>query len=186
MNTTQGITEQNKKSQQKMIIGAMLLLSIFILIFFTKDMMFTLNDNMSQKDAIEAEIEEQNKVYEEVSKVKSDLDTGKIDNAVYNKYLISFNENEILSYFYTYSQNNAGKMKINSITLDAGKVNEVGFHEGKINLGVTFINEQAMLDTLTFLTNNDKYNFFVHEFTYPVEGMNQPFNVQIPLKVLYK
>ena len=123
----------------------------------------------------------------DIEQVKNDIKSWKIDKKELDKYLISFNENELTDYFYSYSNSNPTKLKIQSISLTKWSLNEFGFHEWQISLQVLFANEQAMIDTLNFLNWSDKYKLFVHEFTYPMSSsMQQAFSVTLPIKVLYK
>ena len=178
-------TQSNNKSQRQMLTYIAFILSFAILIFFTKSLFYSVKDSSNQKDVLLSEIEQKTKEFDELSIIQADLKTWK-GKEIYDKYLIKFEEQEIIWYFYNYLKNNPWKLKINNISLNKWSINEFWITEWTINLSLTFINEQAMISMLDMLINNDKYNFFIHSFTYPIENTKQPFNVEIPLKVLYK
>ena len=62
----------------------------------------------------------------------------------------------------------------------------MGFMQSNITLSVTFRDEIAMQNFMSFLTSSSsKYSFILQNFSYPFGENNEDFQVSIPLKLLY-
>jgi len=177
----------NKNNARQVLLTYLLIiLTVFTIITFTKNIYYSITENSWNIEATEIKKEEIKKEYDRLSKIKIDLTSGKIENMNFDKYLINFNEDEFLSYFYSYTRSNNWKVIINSISLSPGNLNDFWFKEWQIDLSVSFISEFEMLKMFDFLLNSTKYNFYVHNFSYPFNQINQRLDVNIPLKILYK
>ncbi len=176
----------NNNSKYKFLTYLFLLLSVFVVFLFTKNVYTQITQNNTQKEALLQQLKDKNTEYERVSKIKSDIDSGQVTDINFDKFLSEFSEDELVEYFYTYANTNPTKLQIQSITLSPGTYNEFGFQEAKIDVDAVFATEKDILDMITFLQNSQKYNLFIHEFNYPLGNTTGPFTVTIPLKVLYK
>lgn len=176
----------NNNSKYKFLTYLFLLLSIFVIFLFSKNIYMQMTQNIKQKDALVQQLQEKNEQYQKVSKIKSDIDSGQIKDIDFDKFLSNFSEDELIEYFYAYANNNPTKIQIQSIWLSDWVYNEFWFKEAKVDINAVFSTEKDMLDMITFLQNSEKYNLFIHEFTYPFWNAATPFSVNIPLKVLYK
>lgn len=179
------ITVENK-SKYTLLSYLFLVLTIFIVLLFTKDL---LSQTALKYDALKEsnnKLEEKTNEYKEIEKIKQDIESWKIDKKELDKYLVKFNENELIEYFYNYANTNPAKLKITSINISKWTLNEFWFKEWKIDLQVMFADEKSMLDMLSFINTSDKYKMFVHELTYPYWNTTQTFTTTIPIKVLYK
>lgn len=177
----------NNKTKYSLLTYLFLLLTLFILFIFTKDIYTQIVQNNEQVKLLEDKIKLKNDEYESISKIKSQIDDWSIKDINFNKFLVKFNENEIIDYFYSYANNHISNVKIDLLNLSEWKLNEFWFNEAKINLIATFNTEQDMLDMINFLLKSEKYNIYIHEFTYPFWiQTKEPLKIAIPLKVLYK
>lgn len=176
----------NNKSKYSVLTYLFLLLTIFVLFIFTKNVYYKIKENSSMVSTFKETLAQKQKEYDDLSKIKIDIDSWKSGIEWLEKFLINFSEDELTKYFYDYANTNNSKLRINSIWLTEWKLNEYGFKEGNIDLSVTFATEQDMIDMLNFLLNSDKYNFYIHNFEYPFGKIQWNFTVSIPLKVLYK
>lgn len=176
-------TQNNMKNA--FISYFLILLSIFIILIFTKDLIYTIKESHQELSSLETQIKSKNQELEYLSKINSDIKTWKNDIKDFNKFLVNFNENEILEYIYWYWNANPWKVQIESITLTEWKLNDYWFKEWKIEVVATFLNEQYMLNMLNFFINSDKYNLYIHDFSYPYSQAGA-MRVTIPLKILYK
>ncbi len=176
----------NTTTRNTLLTYLFLFLTVFLVLFFTKNIYMQTVENKNTLASVQQDLAQKKAEYESLSQMKQDLDGGKYDEYNLDKYLINFSEDELSSYFYNYAATNLGKVQINNITLDAGKINDFGFMEGTIQLSVVFATELDMLNMFAVLLENDTYNFFIHNFDYPFGEITGPFMVDIPLKVLYK
>lgn len=176
----------NNNAKYKFLTYLFLLLTVFVVFLFSKNIYTQITENTKQKEALNVQLQEKNTQYQEISKIKSDIDAGQITDINFDKFLSPFSEDELLNYFYAYANNNPSKVQIQTLSLSEGAYNEFWFMEAKIDLWVTFSSEKDMLDMITFLQNSQKYNLFIHEFNYSLGENISPISVNIPLKVLYK
>lgn len=165
-----------------------LLFSLMILVFFTRDSFYTLQSNLDTQVQKTKEQADKKAELEKLNKLKADLESWK--NDMINRYAIDFKEDEIINYMYSYleeTNGESGVTLIKGVTLNEGTVNEFGFKEAKVLLDVRVSDEAAMMKFLDFLTSpKEKYNFFIESFSYPNDGIPGSFNVTIPLKIFYK
>lgn len=174
------------KSKYNLYSYMLVILTLFLVLFFTKDALYQLKVDKSVKTDIENQITQMNAEIEEISKIKKDIESGTIDKNQLDKYLVSFNENELVSFFYDYSISKAWKMKIKNISINEWTKNEFGFSESLIDVQAAFSTQQDLLDFITEINSNDKYNFYVHELNYPFGNNKEILQVNVPVKVLYK
>lgn len=176
----------NNKSKNTFLTYFFLLLSVFVLVLFTKNFYQNVLETSKQKEVLAQTLSEKSSELDKLSKIKSDIDSGNVKDINFDKFLVKFSEDELVEYFYNYAKTNPGKAEINSISLKEWKLNEYWFNEAGVDLSVNFLSEQEMIKMLNFLLNSEKYNLYIHDFTYPLWKTDKPFRVNIPLKVLYK
>ncbi|QFR38762.1 hypothetical protein A9Q91_00825 [Candidatus Gracilibacteria bacterium 28_42_T64] len=171
-----------QNQNNKIISYLIIFVSLFILFLFTKDQYLILQEKSDLKESYVLELQEKKETLDSLNKIKNEL---KKDESITKRYLNEINEDEIIEYFYSYSER--GTISIKNISLGEGKVNELGFIESKINVSARVENEAAMKEFLNFLiTPGAKYNFFIESFSYPKDGREGSFNVNVPLKLFYK
>lgn len=176
----------NNKTKYVFLTYTFLLLTVFLIVLLTKNFYYDIKSNSWVINNLETQIKTKNEEFDRLSKIKFDIDNWNISDVNFDKFLIKFNEDEILNYFYSYVNKKIWKLKIDSISIDKWKINDFWFNEWKIDLTATFLTEQDMINMLNSLLNNEKYNFYIHDFSYPFWWNTKNFQVNIPLKVLYK
>ena len=176
----------NTKTRNTLLTYFFLLLTFFVGILFTKNFYGQYVENKNTMQTLEVNIEEKKAEYLTLSQLKQDIEAGKYAEMNLEKYVINFSEDELTNYFYSYANTNPGKVRIESLSLDEWVQNDFGFIEWNINLTATFATELDMLNMISVLINDSKYNFYIHSLSYPFGEITWPFMVDIPLKVLYK
>lgn len=176
----------NNTAKYKFLTYLFLLLSIFVVLLFSKDFYLNILENNKQRDILTQKLAEKTSEYNKLANIKSDIETWKVKDINFDKFLSKFSEDELVQYFYSYVTLNPTKLRIESISFDEWLLNEFWFKEWKIELNATFSTEKDMIDTISYLINSEKYNLYVHEFNYPYGTTTGQFSATIPLKVLYK
>lgn len=177
----------NNKTKYSLLTYLFLLLTVFLIFTFTRNFYTEIVQNNDQVKILENKLKLQNWEYDEISKIKSQIDAWNVKDINFNKFLVNFSEDELINYFYSYASNHINNLKIDSLSLSDWKLNEFWFNEAKVTLTATFNTEQDMIDMINFLLRSEKYNLYIHEFTYPFwTNVAGPLKVTIPLKVLYK
>lgn len=163
-----------------------LLLAIFVLIFFTKDIYFDTKLKSENIKLIQNEIDLKKKEYEEILSLKNKIDSKEVTDINFDSFLKPFNEQDFLVYFNNYVLKNADKMSIKTISLKDWVRNDFWFREWNLNLTMTFVDEESMMKFLNFIIYNKDYNFYMDDFTYPFWTKETNFSLTFNIKVLYK
>ncbi len=176
---------QNDKRHSTYLL---ILLSIAILLFFTKgaysELQVELSENEGYVDTVEGLEKEKNRL----GKMKADMsDSNSTARQDIARYVNEFTEQGMLWYFYSYALNTSGKFNIVSMNLDKKDTNEYGFQEGVINLSVSVENQRDVLNFLrTILSDDAPYRFFIEKFDMPKQTEWRNLELSIPLKIFYK
>lgn len=178
------MTEKSKYSLYNYLL---LLGTILMLFVFTKDFYFEYVETKAQSQTLQQTITQKNEEYDKLTKIKSEINSPKNKDLNLKKFLIKFSEDELLDYFYSYSNDNFAKVKIDSLNFSQGNLNEFGLTQGQIDLVATFTSEADMMEMIDVLLKSEKYNLYIHDFSYQFgSDFTGPIKVSIPLKVLYK
>ncbi len=184
----------------KILSYVLVLLSLFIVVLFTKDYIFDMQANLDLKDSKTKEIEEKREEFKKLTDIKNKLK--KEWNTEISKYANTPTEDEIIDYIYSMVEDgNLWKTvpishwlaTIKSISMTKWKKNELWFLESDISLSLSVQKESRMKDILNFfVSEKSKYKFFIDSFSYEkpkisdVISNNSSIDIIIPLKVFYK
>ncbi len=174
-------------NQNKLFFYSLILLSIFILLFFTKDLYLSVLKNMDLVEIKQTEAMTQSWVLSKLEEVEKNL----WKNEKINKYLKEVKEDELIDYFYWYTNNDktwSWYTIIDSINFEKWTKNEYWFNESKINLLVSVSDEEEMFKMLDFITSKESsYQFFIDNFSFPNDSDNKwAFQINIPIRMFYK
>ena len=179
-------------NQNKLIFSFLILLSIFIMFTFSKNLYGTFLENKdtlevkklesTEKEAMLKKLEDLNKKIAlnnspEVSELK--------------KYVHEIKEDELIDYFYSYANSSrdwSWFIIIDSINFQKWSKDEYWFMEWSINLNLTVSDEQKMFQVLDFIiSKNSSYKFFIDSFSFP-NDLEYKWSLQLnlPLRVFYK
>lgn len=177
---------QNKNN--KFVSYLIILLSLFVLVLFTKNEVVTLQSNLDQVEIKESTLETKKTKLTNLNDLKKELSSS--DNKIVSKYNIEFSQEDIIDYIYSYIEDNQKKnwlALVRSISISDPIDTEIWFKQVNINLTLNLANENKLKDILNFLTSTEsKYRFFISSFNFPYWNTNEAFTVSIPLKLLYK
>lgn len=174
-------------NQNKLLFYFLLLLSLFLLISFTKDSYLSVLKNMDTVETKKTELNEKIKISKELEAISKSTANDKD----LLKYTHEVKEDELIDYFYNYvsiSRSWSWFTIIDSINFEKWSKNEYSFNEGRINLLLTVSDEQEMFKMLDFITSeNSKYKFFIDNFSFPNDTSKEwGFQVNIPIRMFYK
>lgn len=171
-----------------------ILLSLFILILFTKDQIMSVQSHLDQVEQLNSELENTRATQDELQKIALEVEQ---KDSVTKRYILSedatkinFSEDEIINYFYTYAEKiNSGlwTLAINSINISQATENELWFFESSISINAQVSDEKVMKAFLDYIIAEDsKYRFFIESYNHPFDGREGNFNMQLPLKIFYR
>lgn len=175
-----------------------ILLSLFILILFTKNSIFSVQSNLSLKEKLNNELSEVREQQDNLKKIaleveqKDSVTKRFLKNEIIdNKKEYLYSEDKLLEYFYNYSEvvnaSSSWSLYINSINISDEVENELGFLEKTIWVNAKVSDEQTMKAFLDYLiADTSKYRFFIENYYYPFDGREGSFNMNLPLKIFYR
>ncbi len=174
-------------NQNKLLFYFLIVLSLFIIVFFAKDLYKSVLSNMDIVETKQIEADSQRKVATKLEEVKKNV----WKNQQIKKYDKEVKEDELITYFNDWVHNNktwSWYTIIDSMSFDQWTINEYGFKEGKINLFVTVSDEEEMIAMLNFIRSEEsEYQFFIDNFSFPNDPNNKwAFQVNIPIRMFYK
>lgn len=180
------ITNKNNKLYWYIIV----LVSLFILVLFTRNQVSNMQVKLDEKEIKEIELQTKRDELQKLNDIKSKLETEEND---IDKYINQVKEDEIVNYIYSKIEEDNLKYPdwasaIRSISISKWEINEIWFYESNITLNLRVPSEDRMFKTLDFFIKKDsKYKFFIDSFNYPkTDSESGSYNVTIPLKVFYK
>lgn len=171
-----------------------ILLSLFILILFTKEEVLNVQSSSNQLEELENDLNKTRTTQEQLQKIALEVEQ---QDSVTQRYIISdensdldLSEDKIIDYFYTYAANinsGLGSLVINSISISQKSENELWFFELSINVNAQVSNANVMKAFLDYLVAEDsKYRFFIERYNDAFDGREWNFNMQLPLKIFYR
>ncbi len=174
-------------NQNKILFYFLILLSIFILLTFTKGGYQSVLNNMDMVEAKNIEYVEKEKVLKEIEEVSKNASK----DINLTRYIHEVKEDELIDYFYNYVATNKSWswfIIIDSINFDKWSKNEYAFNEWRINLLLTVSDETEMFNMLEFINSETgTYKFFIDNFSFQNDSSRQwSFQVNIPIKMFYK
>ena len=177
------------KKDNKFITLIVVLLSLFILIFFTKDAFYTMQENLDVENELEVERKEKNEQLKKIEEIEASLTSGD-KKAEIEKFLKSFSEDELILYLHDYVEDintQDSMIIIRNLIIEEPKDNELGFKEANVKIDVKVTNDEILKVFLNFLTSDkSKYTFFINDFSFKNDWRKWTFNVTIPLRLFYK
>lgn len=165
------------------------LISLFILVLFTRNQISSIQINLDEKEQKEIELQTKRDELQKLNDIKIKVESK--ENTV-DKYINKLNEDEILSYIYSKVEEDNLKYtdwtsSIRSLSISEWKINEIWFYESLVTLDIRVPSEDRMHKLLDFFVKDDsKYKFFIESFSYPKITADSSYNITIPLKIFYK
>ena len=180
------IANKNNKLYGYIII----LISLFIVVLFTRNQISSMQVKLDEKEQKEIELQTKRDELQKLNDIKSKIETESSD---INKYIYKISEDELINYIYSKVEEDNLKYAdwvttIRSLSISKWELNEIGFYESNISLNLRVPSEDRMFKILDFFIDKDsKYKFFIESFNYPkTDGESGSYNVTIPLKIFYK
>lgn len=167
----------------------LILLSLFVLVLFTRTQLMDLQVNLDEKAENENSLNEERSELQRLNDIKNNLNG---ENSDVEKYLVDISEDELIDYIYSAIEEDNlkytdGLVVVKNISMTEWIKNEMWFTESQITLNLRVPSEVRMYRILDFFSGEDsKYKFFIDTFSYPNKEWETSFNISLPLKVFYK
>jgi len=164
-------------------------ITLFILLFFTKEAFYNMNDLLDQKEENTTKLENIVTQLKDLQKLEQDLKSWLKDSEI--KYFMKApTRADLIEYFHDYAEdvsNSWNELFIHDITFGDVSKSDLWFMQQVINLKVTASNKNVLKALLSKLTSDKStYRFFITNFSFPNDHRPWAYSVTIPLKLLYK
>ena len=183
-------------NKNKFISLLFILLSLFVLVFFTQDYYSNfvwLSDELAKKQEIQ---KQKSKKLNDLWIIKKDLekqlkssDSTKKTNITKFIEQLSNNpsEDNLINEIYSsiYQSTTSWDAKILSLSMSKWQKNELGFYEKNINITARFSSKKALLDYVDYLTHKSKFKFYIKNLNISNIKNEEYFNASIPLVLFY-
>lgn len=168
-----------------------ILLALFILVFFTKNIFWSLQENLDIKDQKTIEIQSSQTELSRLNAIQKEFSDNTSEATVeISKFTQPFDDQAIIDHIYDYVEkvNSDGTViAIRSVNFSEWKVGDLWFNEANINVTARFGNEQILMNMVSYFINPDaNYTFFIDSLSYPAVWESTSFQTSIPLKLFYK
>ena len=175
-------------NDKRMTTYLLILLSLFILMFFTRGVYAELQVLLSEREKNEADYMKLEMQKNKLSTIQKEMKDANSDTRQeIERYIADFREDDLLRYFYGYADWSQGKFVIQSMKLSKKAENQYGFKEWTVALSAAAKDHEAIMDFLDSILSEDApYRFFIERFSIPEEVEWRTVPVSIPLKVFYK
>ena len=178
-------------TQNNFIAYLLVLASLFILIFFTKNIFADMQVTLDEKHLNTSALEEKRATLSELKSLKAELDKeGSEALAEIAWFRWEFSEKNMLNYIYEYAWwVNAGneRILIREISVSGDQVSDLGFNKASVDISASFSSEATMFDFINYLTGwGEAYRFYISDFSYPMNSTSGNLQVSIPLNLYYK
>ncbi len=168
-----------------------ILLALFILVFFTKNIFWTLQQSLDLKDEKNAKVQSNEAELSRLNNIKKDFSDNTSDATVeISKFTKAFDDQAIINHVYDYVEKineNGTAIALKSVNFSKGKVGDLWFNEVNVNVTARFGSEQTLMNMISYFIDPDaNYTFFIDSLSYPAIWKSTSFQTSIPLKLFYK
>jgi len=180
-----------KHSQNNFLSYLLVLVIFFILIFFTKDIYWKIQEQSDSLETQSQEILNQRDRLSNLKNLQQDLsvEESSIDKEI-RWFSWDFSDENIINHIYSYAQEiNLGEERIiiREITLWSWEKSDTWFMEASVDINIITSSEETLFWFLNYLTDDDSdFRFYISNFQYDLWAINGNIAVSVPLMFYYK
>ena len=189
----------NFNHRNKLLSYLIILVSIFIIIIFTKWVYYDLQENTDLLETKQQELDQKDKDLSSLNNLNIQFSKDENDELLkkVNKYLIEFNDDELVDYIYGSIKwlniFDDTKIIVRWLSLNKWIKNEIWFTEATINLSINVSSYKALERFINFINDEDnKYNLFLNTISlsysskHSGDSEDKSFDISLPIKLIYK
>ena len=178
------------KTKNPFIPYFLILVSFFIILFFTRGVFSNLQISLDAKEQLTLDLAQKQEILTQLNEIQGKLSqSGSLELAKIQPFLGNFSDADILEYIYDYAQKvnlTSDRMIIRDLSVVPTGESDIGFQEAKVTVSTIFSSEATMMAFLDYVTaTTGKYQFYITEFQYPMNDVTGNIQVTIPLTLYY-
>jgi len=180
----------NFESKNLFLANLIIIVSLFILLFFTKDLYSDYQITKDNSRTLAKELQETNNELEKFKNIQNTI--LEEDKEALQRYNVDYTDSDILYFIHSLAESEATWISVENIKLSNWVENKYGFMEWTINIWVNYRSDDELLEFISKLTNSENYVIFIDEISFPFshnlwDNVEVKTNkVSIPLTVYYK
>ena len=177
------------ESKNVFIANLLIILSISVLVFFTRGLYTDLQVSKNQKENAEIELKEKTQELAKLSEIKKNI--SETDKQELSRYDAEYSDADVLYFIQDLANNFVSGVTVDSIKVEEGVTNKIGFKEGNAVLAISYDSEENLLDFISKLTTSNDFVVYVDTLNYPMtfntgETTSSINKVNLPLTIYYK
>jgi len=180
-----------KHTQNNFIAYLAILASFFVLIFFTRNIYASMQQNLDTTSSQSSEILKAKRELSRLWDLQKDLsqeDSGALQEIKW--FSGKFSDENIIDHIYSYAQEVNEwdeRVIVRSLDLSAWEKSDLGFLKANVELEVVTSSEEALFSLMRFLIDEEsEYRFYIENFEYDLGASKGNISVSIPLIYYYK
>lgn len=180
-----------KYTQNNFLAYVIILGAFFILIFFTRGIYATIQE---QSDALEEQQWKLNSQRTELTRLKQLQKDLLAEDSLADKeikwFTWEFSDENIINHIYSYAQKVNlwdDRIIVRNISLSGGEKSDLWFNKADINLDIITSWEETLFELMNYLTSDEsEFRFYITSFDYDFWVNSSNIAVNIPLTFYYK
>ena len=180
-----------KHTQNNFLAYLIILGAFFVLIFFTRGIYATVQEQLDMVETQESEVQTAKTELSRLWDLDQDLKAE--DSEILQEirwFSWVFSDEGIINHIYSYAQEvnlSDERIIIRDMSLNGGIKSDLGFTKADINLQVVTSWEDTLFGFLDYLTDSESdYRFYITNFDYDLWETDGNITVNIPLTYYYK
>ncbi len=178
-------------SQNTVLTYFLILLSFFIVLFFTRNIFSDLQVSLDTREQSQNELTQEEAKLSKLNEIKTLLSqTWSAELQKIQGFLGTFSDADMMNYIYSYAQKiNLGsdRMIIRDVNFTEGWVSDVWFDVANVSVSAIFSSEETLFAFLTYITSeNEAYRFYITDFDYAMNDVSGNIQITLPLTLYYK
>lgn len=180
----------NFESKNLFLANLIIIVSLFILLFVTKDLYSNYQITKDNSRTLAKELIETNNELEKFQNIQSTI--VEEDKEILQRYNVEYTDSDVLYFIHSLAENEVTWITVDNVKLTSGIENKHGFMEWTVNIWVNYESDDELLEFISKLTNSNDYVVFIDEISFPFshnlwENVEVKTNkVSIPLTIYYK
>lgn len=178
-------------SKNSFVAYLLIILSFFLLLFFTRGIFSDIQVSGDTQEALQQEYQTKQEKLSKLNAIQASLtQEWSEEMKSIQGFLWEFSEANILEYIYSYAQRvnlTNERMIIRDMSISETGVSDIWLEKADISLSVVFSSEDTMFAFLNYIVSDTgAYKFYIDTFNYPMNNVSWNIQVTIPLTFYYK